>query len=193
MEYEQIRKEIVATALALRAQRVLPGTLGNISVRIDEDDVLITPSSREYSTMQPEDLPVVDLDGELRKGAHAPSVEAKMHTAIYRAREDVKAIIHTHAAAATALACLGRPLPCVVDELAYFAEGPVMVGQYAPVGTDELAANALEALGARNAVLLASHGLVAVGACLREARCVAEVVEHAADVYLKILGRGGRT
>lgn len=182
-----IRHDVIHTALRLQTQRVLPGTLGNFSVRLVANRVLITPSSRDYHTMQIDDLPIVSLDGAKVEGRHKPSVETKMHLAIYAARQDVGAIVHTHAANASTLAALGRPLPCILDELATFAKGAVRVAQYGSIGSADLAHNAVAALADRNAVMLAMHGLVTVGPDLKTAERVAEVVEHVAEVYLRMI------
>lgn len=191
MDHRDLRAEIIRTALALRAQRVLPATLGNISVRLSDTTLLITPSSRAYETMAPEDLPVIDLQGAVHSGAVPPSSEWRMHAAIYRARPDVRAIVHTHAPAATAVACLGLPLPGTLGELEYFAKGTVRVARSAESGTDEIAANVVLALGQSRAALMASHGLVAVGSDCASAAQVAEVIEHCALVYLWTRGAAG--
>jgi L-fuculose-phosphate aldolase len=179
-----LREELIATALTLRAQRVLPATLGNLSVRLASGDILITPSSCAYESTTPADLPVIDLDGKVRAGDLPPSSEWRMHTAIYRARCDVAAVVHTHAPAATALACLRQPLPGVLGEVEDFAQGPVRVAAYAESGTAQLAANVVSALGQSRAALIASHGMVAVGPDCAAAAQVAEVIEHCAMVHL---------
>jgi L-fuculose-phosphate aldolase len=176
--------QIVRTALALRAQRVLPGTLGNISMRLDARRVVITPSSRPYETMRAEDLPVVALADGVAKGPFPPSVETPMHCAIYRARPDVHAIVHTHAPAATAVGCLGMALPLQLDEVEYYVGGAVPLAPYAPSGSTALAANVVAALGRRNAALMTAHGLITVAPDLAKAQQIAEAIEHAAQVFL---------
>ncbi len=175
---------IIRTALALRVQRVLPGTLGNISARVDAARMVITPSSRPYETMRAQDLPVVALADGTTKGPFPPSVEAQMHLAIYRARPDVAAIVHTHAPAATALSCLGMPLPLQLDDVEYYVGGAVQLAAYAPSGSAALAANVLAALGPRHAALMTAHGLVTVAPDLAKAMQIAEAIEHAAQVFL---------
>ena len=182
-----LRQEIIATALRLQAQRVLPGALGNFSVRIAGERVLITPSSRAYHTMLPEDLAVVSLDGAFVEGPYKPSIETGMHAAIYNARPDVGGIVHAHSTHACALAAMNRPLPVVLDEMSYYMKGGVPLAPYVRSGTPELARIAVETLGSDNAVLLGSHGLIAVGATLLKAEQTAEVVEHSAEVYLLML------
>ena len=179
--------QIIRTALALRAQRVLPGTLGNISARVDAARIVITPSSRPYETMRAQDLPIVALADGAVTGPFPPSVETQMHLAIYRARPEVAAIVHTHAPAATALACLGMPLPVQLDEVEYYVGGAVQLAAYAPAGSAALAANVLAALGPRHAALMTAHGLVAVAPNLARAMQIAEAIEHAAHVFLMTL------
>ena len=181
-----LRESIIATARRLQDQRVLPGALGNFSVRLADGGIVVTPSSRDYRTMEPGDLALVSADGAAVKGPFKPSIEIGMHRGIYAARPDVGAVVHTHASNASTLAALGRPLP-FLDELTRFTGGPVRVAEYGPAGSDELARNARAALGGTNAVLLAMHGLIAVGPDLGAAEQVAEVVEHLAEVYLRSL------
>jgi len=182
----ELRESIIRTARRLQEQRVLPGALGNFSVRLADGRFLVTPTSRDYRTMEPGDLAIVSADGSVVHGPFPPSIEIGMHRAIYAARPDVGAVIHTHAPYASTLAALGRPLP-FLDELTRFSPGPVRVAAYGPAGSDELARNAVAALGGTNAVFLAMHGLIAVGPDLSAAEQVAEVIEHLAGVYLRAL------
>ena len=95
MKYEDIRRQVLTAIRQASAQGLIHGTSGNISVRDREAGVAaITPSGRPYDTMEPGDIAIVTLDGEWVDGPYAPSSETPMHTAVYRARPDVGAVVH---------------------------------------------------------------------------------------------------
>src|SRR4051794_25862053 len=125
-----------------------------------------------YDALEASELVVLDPDGNVVEGELAPSSERRVHLSIYRARDDVRAIVHTHSPRAVRWSDLGEPLP--------LDGGTVPTAVYALTGTDDLAANAAGALGQAPAVLLAGHGVVAVGGTVDEARAMAERVEQAA-------------
>ena len=166
------RRELIVAARSILSDGLVRGTQGNLSVRGEDGQVVITPSGMAYDALEPHDLVVLDLNGEVVDGEHAPSSERRVHLSIYGAREDVRAIVHTHSTRAVRWSDLGEPLP--------FDDGAIPTAAYALTGTDELASNAVGALGDAPAVLLAGHGVVAVGASIEEARAVAERIEEAA-------------
>ena len=153
------------------------GTSGNVSAR-EGALVRITPSALPYPGMTVNDLVTITMDGAVLAGEHEPSSEWRVHAAIYRARRDVAAIVHTHSVHATAWSHLG-------EDLAVFSEdfpAPVRTAPYAATGTDGLADAAVEALGLRPAVLLARHGVVGVAASPGEALDVCTVAERVAQM-----------
>lgn len=161
------------------------GTWGNISVRLSSSDsFLITPSGVPYHELTADDLVMVDLQGKVLAGRLKPSSETPLHAAIYRARQDIHGIVHTHSYYASVFAVTRKALPPVLEEMAQILGGEVQVAPYAPAGTSELAAAAVSALGDRAAVLLANHGVVGVGRTLKEALLVCQVVEKGALVSL---------
>jgi ribulose-5-phosphate 4-epimerase/fuculose-1-phosphate aldolase len=166
-----LRRALVAAGRAIASAGLVRGTQGNLSAR-EGDRILITPSGVPYESIEPADLVVIDPDGSVVEGDRAPSSERLVHTAIYRNRDDVAAIVHTHSRAAVRWSDLGEPLP--------LDGGAVPTAAYALTGTQELATNAAGALGDGPAVLLAGHGVVAVAATVDEARQIAERVEAAA-------------
>ncbi len=168
----ELRRDLIAAGRAILTDGLVRGTQGNLSARDGDGRVVITPAGMPYETLEPADLVVLDEGGGVIDGDHAPSSERRVHLAIYAAREDVGAIVHTHSPQAVRWSDLGEPLPFEGDALPTAA--------YALTGTDELASNAAGALGSAPAVLLAGHGVVAVGATVDEAREVAERVEAAA-------------
>lgn len=161
----------------------MAGTWGNISVRISENLFAITPSGRNYRTIQPEDIVIVNASGETIEGQLTPSSELPLHLAVYAARPDIGGIVHTHSVFASACAVSRRPIPPIIEDLVQLAGGEISVAPYALPGTQELANNTVHALAGKFAVLLANHGVVACGKTLSEAMTAAELVEKAAQIF----------
>lgn len=163
---------------------LVAGTWGNISAMVRETGVVvITPSGMDYAHLQASDMVVLDRDGRVIEGQRRPSSEAPLHLAIYRAREDIAGIVHTHSEVASAFAVIRQPIEPVVEDAAMLVGGAVEVARYALPGTEELAQNVVAALGQRYAVLMANHGLVGVGSSADEAFTVCQVVEKCARIY----------
>ena len=182
MLMEAERAAVVRYGRAMVASGLTTGTGGNLSCRAG-DRVAISPSGVPYAELEPQAVAVVDLAGERVEGDMKPSSELGFHLALYRRREDVCGVVHTHSVYATTLACLNREIP-PVHYLVGFAGHKVPVAPYATFGTEALARNVRDTMGAAyNAVLLANHGLVAVGADLSRAFDTAEEIEFVARVY----------
>lgn len=178
-----VREHVVAACRDMVAAKLVSGTSGNISVRT-ADGMLITPSGVDYATMTGGDLVELKLSGvRISEGARRASTEWRMHARIYQAREDVRAVVHTHSVYATALACLRRPIPAFHYMVAAAGGTDIPCAQYATFGTEELAAHAVAALTDRNACLLANHGVIAVGRSLDAALTLAGIVETLAQQY----------
>lgn len=184
-----MRDEVVAVARELLALGLTSGTAGNVSAR-DGDRVVITPAGRDYRTMTAGDLVVLDLSGEVLDGAD-PSSERALHLAAYRAFPEIGGVVHAHPVHATMFACARTPIPAAVDEFAIYVGGDVPCAAYEPSGTDALAEEAVRHLADRAAVLLASHGLVAVGTSPSDALHVATVVEQGAHAVWGAAALGG--
>lgn len=185
LSIQLIRNEVVAFARRMRADQLVVGTAGNVSVRLpDRETVAITPTSLAYEEMQPEDVPVIDLHGAVVLPGRTPSTERALHLAIYRARPDVGAIFHTHSLYSSVLAALHVPLPPITEEVVHHVGGQVDVAQYAPSQSPELSANAVVALGDKAAVLLANHGNVCCEADLASAYHICQLIERAAQIYI---------
>jgi L-fuculose-phosphate aldolase len=180
--------EIVATAQAMDAAGFAPTKSGNVSARVP-GGFLITPSGLPYARMKPGDLVEMSPEGVVA-GAGKPSSEWPFHAAIYAARPDAQAIVHTHSPRATALASTRRGIPAFHYMIAMAGGADVRCADYATFGTEELAANAVRALEGRKAVLLANHGVIALGASLAGAWAIAFEVENLAGQYLDILASG---
>ena len=188
---EHVIEEVAGIARAIYNEGLVFETWGNISSRPAENQVVITPSGIHYEKLQYVDMVVVNMSGEIEEGRWKPSTELPLHLAIYRARDDVKAIIHTHSLLAAAFAVCRQEIPVVTEELAQVVGGAVKVAEYAPPGSKELALNAVRTLGQEgNAVLLANHGLVVAGSDLPTALQRCRVIERNAQIIIwsKLLG-----
>ncbi len=183
------RQQIVEAARRLSDRGLLVATGGNLSVRIPGQDAFaITPTDLDYHRMVAAD--VVVLDGQLRPlaGDRKPSVESGLHAAVYRARGDVNAIVHTHQANASALALVGAPIPALFDEQARFLGRSVEIVPYGPSGTGILRRKVERVVRSHaNAYLLQNHGALCLGTDLTRAENNAELLEKCAIAYLLAL------
>lgn len=189
MTEQDLRQEIVSVAQAIDRAGFCPSKSGNVSSRFG-DGLLITPSGLPYAQTKPEDLIHLRLDGTVLNGSRKPSSEWPFHVAIYKARPDAQAIVHTHSPRATALSCTRRGIPAFHYMIALCGGGDVRCADYATFGTPELADNAVKALEGRKAVLLANHGVIALGQTLAGAHTIVAEVENLAGQYLDILAAG---
>ena len=188
MQHRLLRQEIIDTALAMNAGRINQGTSGNLSVRLN-DRILITPSGVAYDALRPEDLVEIAIDGRVI-GRGKPSSEWLFHRDLLSARRDASVVLHSHPVHATALACLRRDIPAFHYMVAVAGGDSIRCAPYATFGTQELSDHALAALVDRRACLLANHGVIVLGASLREALDLATEVEALAAQYLAALQVG---
>jgi L-fuculose-phosphate aldolase len=194
MRLEKERKEIVTFGRKLLASGLTAGTGGNLSiVNRKKNLVAITPSGVDYLEMRPEDVVLVGMEGGLvETSKDNPSSELLFHLALYRKRQDIQAIVHTHSVYATTLATLGWEIPAFHYLVAYSGK-KVPLAAYATFGSEELARNVAGAIGENNALLMGSHGVVTVGPTLAKAFETAEIIEYVACVYYLAKGRGEPT
>jgi L-fuculose-phosphate aldolase len=187
-ERERLMAEIIHLARKMAAGGLVQGTAGNISAR-HGDEIIITPTSHPYGSMEPNDLCTVDIDGNTLFGARGPSTETPLHTAVYRAT-DARAVVHTHSLFATTIACTEDLLPAVHYSIVRLGTHRVRVGEYARFGSQELADTTVEALAGGRAVLLRNHGALVYGSSLAQAFDYAELLEWLAQLYWrsKLLG-----
>ena len=178
----ETREILLATAKDLLHKGLVEGTSGNLSARLPDGDVVMTPSSLDYETMTIDDLVVCDLDGNVVEGEREPTTEKALHLACLRTYSDIHAVIHSHAVYCSMFAVARRPIPCVIEELDVYVGGDVPVAEYRVTGSEELAAEVARHVGDRAAVLMANHGLLTVGKDPRDAMKVAALVERTARI-----------
>jgi L-fuculose-phosphate aldolase len=185
-----MREVVLATAKQLLHKGLVEGTAGNISARMDDGSICITPSSVDYEAMQLDDLVVIDLKGNVVDGHQPPSSEKLLHLACYRAFDDVKSVIHSHPVFATMFAVARQPIPACIDEFSIYVGGEVPVTDYGASGTDAMGENAVKVLADRGAALLANHGMVAVGPTPQRALHITALVERSAQIVwgARVLG-----
>ena len=176
-----LRADVLATAREMHRLGLVAGTAGNVSARAD-DVVYITPRALPYRDLKEGDVVKLSLEGETIGGGREPSSERRLHLAIYAARPDIAAIVHTHSVHATAWSFLGDPLDTGTEELEQVAGGPVRTTAAAAPGTDAIARVAVEALEGRHAALLARHGVLGLGDSPSRALDVCAVIEHQAEL-----------
>ena len=183
MLLKEERNEIVRFGKKLVSSKLTTGTGGNLSLfNRKEGLIAISPSGIDYLEMRPEDIVLLNIDGEIAEGSRRPSSELNFHTMLYQKRKDINAIIHTHSVYATTIACLNWEIPAV-HYLVGFSGNKVPVAPYATFGTKELAENISKTIGNYNAVLLANHGLITIGVDLSSTFYIAEEIELVAQIY----------
>ncbi len=193
--YHGVRREVLEAARAMHRNSLVVASSGNVSARVPGDAELlaVTTAGKDYETMGIDQVVVVDFDGEPVEGDGLPSTEMLLHVALYRARPDVRAVMHTHSVYASALAVAGLPLPPLIDEMVVLIGDGIHVSEYAFPGTEELGAAVVKALGERNAALIRNHGLVGVGDSAAQALNVCLLAERIAHIYAaaRALGEAG--
>ncbi|MSP78044.1 MAG: class II aldolase/adducin family protein [Dehalococcoidia bacterium] len=181
------RRQVMEVAKELERLGLVAVSSGNISVRVGDRKhnlMAITPTSKPYAELTVDEVAVVDYEGEPVEGDLPPSSEMYLHVAIYQARPDVQAVIHTHSIYASVCAVAGWDIPPLVDEVAVYLGGPIKAAQYGFPGTRDLADKAVAALEDRKAILLRNHGMAACGASLTEALAHCRLVERVAQIYV---------
>jgi len=187
--YEEEKKQLLDICLEMINLDMVIGSSGNASIRVG-DHVILTPSSVKYVTMSPGEMVVIDLEGEQIEGERNPSVEKHMHLGVYKAREEAKAIVHSHSIFASALAVLRKPLPPVIDEVVPNLGGEIRVAEYAMPGTKDLANHVVKALDMRSGVLLANHGSLCFGRNIQDAMHNSILLERSCKIYLMAIQAG---
>ena len=182
-EHDAIRREVCELHRELARSGLVAWTAGNLSARVpDEELMVIKPSGLAYDDLTPESMVLCDLDGRAVEGDLAPSSDAATHGFIYRAREDVGGVAHTHSAYATAWAIHGEPIPCVMTAMADEFGGEIPIGPFALIGDEEIGRGVVETLAGHRspAVLMRAHGVFTIGPTARAAIKAAVMCEDVA-------------
>ncbi len=191
MTIESLRADIVEVGRRMYARGYTASNDGNISVRVGEDRLLMTPKSVCKGFMTPDMMCVTDLAGKKIQGDRDPSSEMLMHLEVYRQRPDVKAVVHAHPPTATGFAVAGIPLDRAVLAEVLTTLGSIPLAEYATPSTAELPEAVRKYIKAHDAMLLANHGALTVGADLFAAYYKMETIEHFAKISLVARMLGG--
>ena len=187
----QLRADIVEVGRRLYARGYTASNDGNISVRLDAERLLMTPTSVCKGFMSVEMMCITDLDGRKIAGDRNPSSEMKMHLEVYRQRPDVSAVVHAHPPIATGFAVAGIPLDRAVLAEVVTTLGSVPIAEYATPSTAELPASVRKYVKAHDGILLANHGALTMGPDLFGAYYKMETIEHFAKISLVARMLGG--
>lgn len=161
---EKLREEVYKMNMELPKNNLVTMTSGNVSGRdFSTNYVVIKPSGVSYELLSPENMVIVDLDGNVIEGDLAPSVDTESHLYVYRHRSDIGGIVHTHSPYATAFAALGKPIPVYLTAMADEFGGPIPVSDYARIGGEEIGREIVEKIGNSKAILMKNHGVFTIG------------------------------
>ena len=192
--WESEKEQVIEAAQEMERKGLVVGTAGNISLRLKDPGsrelLAITPSGRYYDSLKVDDIVVVDFAGQKVEGELKATIETVMHIEVHKARKKINAVVHAHPPFCSAFAVAGMDIPPLIDEQVILIGGEIKTAQYGFPGTPDLAKNVVSALGPRNAVILANHGVLAVGRDMREALTICELAEELAKIYVSALGLG---
>jgi L-fuculose-phosphate aldolase len=190
---KNISQRMVKAGKELHAQGLVRGTSGNISARVaGTDTFLIKPSGARMESLKPEELVLVDLQGNKIRGKSNVSMETPIHAAIYRARKDVQAVVHTHAPTATAFGIAKTEILPLQVELFMLLPNGVPVVPFEPPGSKALAEAVQRKIANYDALILENHGIVTVGSTIEAACSLNEMVEEGAKIQLLAMTLAGR-
>lgn len=185
---DKLKEELVQLHLELPKNNLVVWTGGNVSARDPETGlVVIKASGIRYEDMRPQHMVVVDINGKLIEGDYKPSSDVYSHLYIYRHREDVGGVVHTHSAYATAFAAVNKPIPVVLTAIADEFGGPIPCGGFALIGDEAIGKVVIESIGKSPAVLLKNHGVFTIGKNAQAAVKAAVMTEdNAKTVWLAL-------
>ena len=185
MDYSSFKQEVFDTTLQLVKIDLIRLSSGNISVRLPDGNVAITPSGVLYDQMKPEDIVIMDMEGNKLEGEYKPSSEKALHNEIYKARPDVQAVVHIHSVYAIAFSSVDIELPVTCIELLSVG-APIPVADYRCPGTQEVGSDAAKYFvdyPRLKGLLLKNHGMVTIGKSLNDAYQNAYKLETGAEIY----------
>jgi L-fuculose-phosphate aldolase len=187
----ELREQIIKGGERLLKEGLVARTWGNISMRVNDTHMLITPSGRPYEELTIQDIVLVNYYTSAYEGDVKPSSEKELHCEIYRTRKEIHAVIHTHQMNASTVAAAQREVPPILDDMAQIIGPTIRVAEYALPSTKKITKRTVRALKGRNAALMANHGAVCIGRDLEEAFVVCQVLEKACKAFIEAEFLGG--
>ena len=185
MTEQEIRLAVKEAGIKMLEHKLVQGTWGNISNRMDEKHMVVTPSGRDYIRVKPEEMVVVNIETMEYVSDIKPTSEKKLHAAIYRARPEINAVMHSHPLWCSSVAAARKTLPVMSEEMGRLVKGEARTGAYGLPGTKKLTTATMEALGDRNACFLANHGMVCCATSIEECFEVAKIMEESSKKFLE--------
>ncbi len=186
----QLKKDICEIGRRIYAKGFAAANDGNITVRISEKEVLCTPTMTCKGFLKPDDISIIDMDGKQLSGAKKRSSEALLHLEIFKARPDVKSVVHCHPPHATAFAIAREPIPqCVLPEVEVFL-GDVPITKYETPGGKQFAETVLPFVAKTNVIILANHGTVSFGENVERAYWWTEILDAYCNMLMMARGLG---
>ena len=185
--------EVCETAKAMSRSGLVAGTWGNISARIDDEYMVITPSGMDYERLYADEMVIVNMKTQEYEGNLKPSVEAVVHSAVYLDRPEAGGIVHTHSNYALTVATARKSIPPICDDQVQILGGDVRLAGYTMPGTKEMAEEVVNAMKDRAGALIANHGAITLGRTLKEAFTGSHVLEKTAMIYINSQSIGGPT
>jgi L-ribulose-5-phosphate 4-epimerase len=178
---DALRRDVCRLHLELPKNNLVTWTSGNVSGRDPESGlIVIKPSGVTYPDLTPENMVIVDLEGNRKEGKLNPSVDTPTHLYIYRQRPDVGGVVHTHSPFATAFAAVGKSIPACLTAICDEFGGPIPVGAFAPIGGEEIGKEVVRSIGSSVAILMQNHGIFTIGKDAKAAVKAAVMVEDIA-------------
>lgn len=186
---EKLREEVWRMNLELPKNGLVTMTSGNVSGHDRKTKyVVIKPSGVSYEALKPGHMAIVDLEGKMIEGSLRPSIDALTHLHIYKHRDDINGIVHTHSNYATSFAVLGRSIPVCLTAMAHEFGGPIPVGGYAQIGEEEIGKEIIRSIGNSPAILMKNHGVFTIGSSPKAALKTAVILEDIAKtIFLALL------
>ncbi|MDR1574765.1 MAG: class II aldolase/adducin family protein [Treponema sp.] len=184
MLYEKEREEVRIAGTKLDRYGLIALSGGNVSLRLPSGEILVTPSGMVYEDMVPSDVLLMDIEGTIIEGERAPSVDTVALLYIFKKMPHINAVIHTHQPFATAVGLVTDELPCVVTTLPNATKGPVKVCPFSSAASIDMGIQTVNNAGSTLAVILKSHGVMAIGTTLKEALYSCVYLEEAAKTYV---------
>jgi L-fuculose-phosphate aldolase len=187
---QEVKEQVLWAAKEMLRTNLVEGTAGNLGARLPDGNAVLTPSSLDYLEMTLDDLVVCDMDGNVLEGHRSPTSEKSLHLTALRDHPEIGATMHCHAKFSTMFALTRTPIPAVIEEFDVFVGGDVDVADYKTTGTEELAVEVASHVGKKAAVLMANHGLFAVGKNPKDVLHIAALIERTAEIIwgARVLG-----
>jgi L-ribulose-5-phosphate 4-epimerase len=181
--YDKEKKEVINAGIKLDRYGLIALSGGNVSLKVDKDRVLVTPSGMIYEELEIDDIILMDLTGKVIEGTRKASVDTKALLYIYNNMPEINAVIHTHQPYATALGLVEEEFKCNLTTLANATKGSVNVCPFSSAASEQMGVEAVENLNGKLAVILKNHGVITVGNSLKQALYSCVYLEEAAKTY----------